>query len=318
MEVKNLVKNFEVKSKSFFSKKYKYIHAVDDVSFELAQGVTFSLVGESGSGKSTTGRLILRLIEPDSGNIIFNGKDITKLHGEDLRKIRRNIQIIFQDPLGSLNPRIKIRKILQEPIIIHKLYSTKEGIIEKVAELIKIVGLDQDILDRYPHELSGGQRQRICIARALSLSPQLIVADEPLSALDVSIQAQIINLLKQLQKDFGISYVFISHDLRVVRFLSHNVGVMYLGEIVEKGDTDNIFSNPLHPYTEALLSAIPKIDSVKNNKKIVLKGEPPSNIELPYGCRFHPRCHKVMKICHEEKPELIEVKPNRWVSCHLY
>ncbi len=319
LTVENLSKGFVIGERwSLFKRVKEIAHAVVDVNFNIYEQETFALVGESGCGKSTTGKLILRLIEPDRGKIIFMNKDITKLKGNDLKEIRRYLQVIFQDPYNSLNPRFTIRQILEEPLIVHNIARNKKEREIRIKELLEHVGMNTDILDRYPHEFSGGQRQRICIARALSLSPRLIVADEPLSALDVSIQAQIILLLKQLQNEFGVSYLFISHDLRVVEYMAHRIAVMYLGHILEKGYTEQIFSNPLHPYTKALLSAIPQPVPGRKGKKILLKGEPSSNIILPQGCIFHPRCREAMPKCKIEKPEWKEIEKGHFTMCHLY
>lgn len=319
LQVENLSKGFIVRERWGFLRKVKEIaHAVVDVSFNIYEGEIFALVGESGCGKTTIAKLILRLLEPDSGRIYFMGKELTKLKGERLKEIRRYLQVIFQDPYNSLNPKFTIRKTLEEPLIVHNIGKNRKEREARIKEILELVGMDTEILDRYPNEFSGGQRQRICIARALSLSPKLIVADEPLSALDVSMQAQIILLLKQLQKEFGISYLFISHDLRVIEHMAHRVAVMYLGHMIELGENEKLFKKPLHPYTNALISAIPQPNPERKGKKILLKGEPTSNIYLPRGCIFHPRCPEAFPKCKIEKPTWKEVEENHFTMCHLY
>lgn len=312
IDVIKLKKYFHVK-KSIFS-DIEWLKAVDSVTFSIHEGKVLSLVGESGSGKSTVAMLILRLINPTSGNILFRGKDIFKLKGESLKEFRKKVQIIFQDPFASLNPRMTVYDIISEPLKIHNIVK-KELIMEICLNLLKNVGLDPDILNRYPHEFSGGQRQRICIARAIALSPEVLIADEPLSSLDVSIQAQILTLLQELQKKLKLSMLFISHDLNVVRYISDEVAVMYLGKIVEYAPTEDIFNNPLHPYTIELLSSIPGIrSSVKKdifNEEIVI--ELPDNIR---GCVFYSRCSSRLALCKFEEPELKE-KKGRLISCHL-
>lgn len=315
MEVKNLKKYFPLKN-SLFSKQKKYIRAVDDVNFELYKGETLGLVGESGSGKSTTGRTILRLLEPTEGQIFYRGEDITNAKGESLRNIRRNMQMIFQDPYASLNPRMTIGEAIAEPMLSHNLLGKKDAR-DKVLELFERVGLDKDYYNRYPHQFSGGQRQRIGIARALALNPEIIVADEPVSALDVSVQAQIINLFKDLQDELGFAYLFIAHDLSVVKYLSNRIAVMYLGEIVEFCNKNELFNNPLHPYTLALISAIPIPNPRRKEKRIILKGDIPSPVNPPKGCKFSSRCFKRMDICSEVRPELKEINGHK-VRCHLY
>lgn len=303
--------------KYFPAKGGRLLKAVDGVNFSVSAAEVFGLVGESGCGKSTLARLILRLIEPSGGQIFFDGLDVTKARGRDMQKIRRGLQIIFQDSLASLNPRKRVLDAIGEALIINKIVRKRE-VKDRVVHLLQRVGLDADVLYRYPHEFSGGQRQRICIARALAVNPKLIVADEPLSALDVSIQAQIINLLEELQKENKLAYVFISHNLPAIEHFSDRVGVMYLGRIVEMSRTEELFRGPLHPYTEALLSAVPKLVMGEKGKKIVLEGDVPSPVDIPAGCPFHPRCPKRFDRCSKETPLLKEIRKDRWVSCHLW
>ncbi|MCS7286356.1 MAG: ABC transporter ATP-binding protein [Anaerolineae bacterium] len=300
-----------------FQRTIGYIRAVDDVSFFIRKGETFGLVGESGSGKTTVGRTILLLHRPTSGKVYFDGIDLTALKGEELRRMRRRMQIIFQDPYASLNPRMTVGDIIGEPLEIHGIARGREKR-ERVMELLQVVGLNPYFINRYPHEFSGGQRQRIGVARALAMNPDFIVCDEPISALDVSIQAQIINLLEELQDRFGLTYLFIAHDLAVVRHISNRVAVMYLGKIVELTDRDSLYNNPLHPYTQALLSAIPIPDPVveERRRRIILKGEIPSPANPPSGCRFHTRCPVVMDICKEVEPEFKDIGGEHWVACH--
>jgi oligopeptide transport system ATP-binding protein len=314
LKVEELKKYFPVKKKRLFERK-KILKAVDGVSFEVYEGETLGLVGESGCGKTTLGRTILRLYEPTSGKVWFNGKDVSSLKGKELKEFRRNAQIIFQDPYASLNPRMKVKDIIEEPLIIHGF--TKEEREKIVEEIMIQVGLNPEHKFRYPHEFSGGQRQRISIGRTIALKPKLIVCDEPVSALDVSIQAQIINLLEELQEKFGLTYVFISHDLSVVRHISDRVAVMYLGKIVELADKKTIYEKAFHPYTLALLSAIPIPDPEKerSRKRIILKGDLPSPINLPPGCRFHTRCFKVQDRCRKEEPQLQEIESGHFVAC---
>lgn len=315
LEVRNLKKYFPVR-KGVLSRVAAHVKAVDDVSFTIRSGETFGLVGESGCGKTTAGRAVLRLIEPDSGEIRFDGIDLLKLGGDDLRRRRRDMQIIFQDPYASLNPRMRIRTIVAEPFAIHRtLQGTERD--DQVAELLKVVGLDSSAMNRYPHEFSGGQRQRIGIARALALKPKLIVADEPVSALDVSIQAQITGLLSELQHKFGLAYLFISHSIPVVEQLSKRIGVMYLGKLVEVGTAEQICWSPKHPYTQALISAVPVPDPARKKERIVLSGDVPTPINPPSGCRFHTRCPIVEERCRREEPALRALKDGRAAACHL-
>ena len=289
-----------------------------DVEAHPVHGVDLGLVGESGCGKSTTGRLILRLIEPTSGEVIFDKVPIFQADKAEMRRLRQRMQIIFQDPYSSLNPRMTVEQIVGEGIIIHKLCKTKAERRERVADLLQKVGLSPEQMNRYPHEFSGGQRQRVGIARALAVNPKLIIADEPISALDVSIQAQVINLMEDLQEQFDLTYLFIAHDLRVVEHISDRVAVMYLGQIVELTDGEELYAKPLHPYTEALLSAIPIPDPTTKRQRIILEGDPPSVIHPPRGCRFHTRCHKRFDRCDKDDPVLREISPRHWVACHLY
>ena len=316
LEVKNLVKWFPIKS-SFFKQTIGNVRAVDGISFKIKRGQTMGLVGESGCGKSTAGRTILRLLEKTSGEVWFDGKEIFSLSKEELRRMRPRMQIVFQDPYSSLSPRLPVGEMIGEAVREHGIVPPEEYD-DYITRVMKACGLPEYYKDRYPHEFSGGQRQRICIARALALSPDFIVCDEPVSALDVSIQAQIINLLRQLQKDFGITYLFISHDLSVVEHISDTVGVMYLGTMVEYSETEKIFGKPLHPYTTALFSAIPIPDPDVKLNRIILKGSLPSPANPPAGCKFHTRCDKCMDICRCAVPEWSEVEPGHWCACHLY
>lgn len=313
LEVRGLKKYFPVKAGPL-GIGGDVVKAVDDVSFSIRRGETFGLVGESGCGKSTTGRAILRLIEPTAGQVRFGGRDLLGVGAEDLRRLRRDMQIIFQDPYSSLNPRMTIGGIIEEPMIIHRVGNRKERR-ARVAELLSVVGLDPAHASRYPHEFSGGQRQRIGIARALALNPSFIVCDEPVSALDVSVQAQVVNLLQDLQEQFGLTYLFISHGLSVVEHISTRVGIMYLGKLVEVATSEDIFKNPLHPYTRALLSAIPIPDPDARRERLPLTGEIPTAISPPSGCRFRSRCPLVEPQCAEVVPELVEVGPDHFVAC---
>lgn len=314
--VKNLKKYFPIK-KNAFGRGNTYVKAVDGISFSIKRGTTMGLVGESGCGKSTTGRTILRLQDKTSGEVYINGKEIFSLSKEELRKMRPNIQIIFQDPFSSLSPRMPVGEIIGEGVREHGIVP-KEEFDDYITRIMKASGLQEYHKDRYPHEFSGGQRQRICIARALALNPDFIVCDEPVSALDVSIQAQIINLLKKLQREFGITYLFISHDLSVVEHISDTVGVMYLGNIVEYAETGKLFSHPLHPYTKALFSAIPVPDPNYKMERIILQGSIPSPANPPSGCKFHTRCSQCMEMCKYAAPDYREIEDGHFAACHLY
>jgi oligopeptide/dipeptide ABC transporter ATP-binding protein len=314
LAVKDLVKEFPVRG-GFFSRTVAKVRAVEKVSFVIPPGETLGLVGESGCGKTTVARMVVRLIPSDSGEILFEGKDLARLRGGALQPFRRKIQMIFQDPYASLNPRMRVGEIIAEPLVIHREVARKEKR-KRVGELLEQVGLSPAVYDRYPHEFSGGQRQRIGIARAIALLPKLVVADEPVSALDVSVAAQIVNLLQDLQEKFGISYLFIGHDLKMVTYLSHRIAVMYLGKIVETAPREGM-RRPLHPYTQALIAAIPIPDPKTKRKKIILAGEIPSPIAPPPGCAFHTRCPFAEKRCREEEPELKEWEKGRWASCHF-
>ena len=317
LEVKDLKMYFPVTSGIILQKKIADVKAVDGVTFNIKKGETLGLVGESGCGKTTTGRAILQLYKPTAGSIIFEGKDLTELSGSEMRAMRREIQVIFQDPYGSLNPRMTCGDIVGEPLTVHKLTDSKAEYRDRVAELLTVVGLNPYMADRYPHEFSGGQRQRIGIARALAVNPKFIVCDEPVSALDVSIQAQVINLLEELQEQFDLTYLFIAHDLSVVRHISDRVAVMYLGHIVELADRNELYENPLHPYTRALLSAVPIPDPLveAGRERIILTGDVPSPLNPPAGCVFHTRCPVAIDDCQAEMPELREVSPGHWVAC---
>ncbi|WP_110114574.1 dipeptide ABC transporter ATP-binding protein [Bacillus sp. CGMCC 1.16541] len=316
LEVKNLKTYYPIHG-GFFRRKVGDVKAVDDVSFELRKGETLGLVGESGCGKSTTGRTILRLLDPTEGKIVFDGQDITRLRGTSLRKVRQDFQMIFQDPYASLNPTQMVGDVVSEPIRNFTGKSLKQ-LKPEVMELLTKVGLPEDAYYKYPHEFSGGQRQRIGIARALALRPKLIIADEPVSALDVSVQSQVLNLLKELQDEFELTFLFIAHDLSVVKHMSDRIGVMYLGGLVEIADKKSLYAEPLHPYTQALISAIPEPDPRKKKKRIILEGDVPSPVDPPSGCPFHPRCIHAKDECKQVKPQLKEVKPGHRVACHLY
>jgi len=319
LEVHNLKKYFPVR-RGVFRRVVGHVKAVDDVSFYIKEGETLGLVGESGCGKTTCGRTILRLIEPTGGEVIFyrdgDEIDVAKLRGKGLKELRREMQIIFQDPYSSLNPRMTVGDIVGEPLLVHRVARGKE-LRDRVAELLQAVGLNPQYMKRYPHEFSGGQRQRIGIARALALEPKLIIADEPVSALDVSIQAQVLNLLEDLQAQFALTYLFIAHDLSVVKHISDRVAVMYLGKIVEMAGTDELFANPKHPYTEALMSAVPVPDPDFHMERIILEGDVPSPVNPPSGCYFHPRCSYAQEICSTTAPEFRDVGGEHFASCHF-
>lgn len=315
LDVQHLKTYFPIKG-GVVRKTVGYVHAVEDVSFQIHEQETFGLVGESGCGKSTTGRSILRLIEPTGGAITFDGVDLHNLDKESLRQKRRDMQLVFQDPYSSLNPRMTVRRLLEEPLRTHFSLSQEE-LDKQVLWISGAVGLAPEQLERYPHQFSGGQRQRISIARALITKPRFVVADEPVSALDVSIQAQILNLLMELQQELKLSYLFISHDLNVVRHISNRVGIMYLGRMVEQGETEEVYRNPTHPYTQALLSAIPKRDPSEEKVRIHLDGDVPNPADPPKGCPFHDRCPKCMEVCKSELPVTREISPGHFVSCHL-
>ncbi|WP_153463275.1 MULTISPECIES: ABC transporter ATP-binding protein [Sediminibacillus] len=316
LEVNNLKKHFPIKGSSLFEKEKRAVKAVDGVSFQVNKGETLGLVGESGCGKSTTGRAILKLLEPTSGEIRFNGEDITGYRGEKLRKLRRDMQLIFQDPYASLNPRKTIEQIITEPM---KIFGMPKGERkQKLDRLLEVVGLSSYHKQRYPHEFSGGQRQRVGIARSLALDPELVICDEPVSALDVSIQAQVINLMEELQEEFQLTYLFIAHDLSVVHHISDRVAVMYLGQIVEIGEVEELYANPKHPYTQALLSAIPEADPKVSRERITIKGDLPSPSNPPAGCKFHTRCPYAEEICRNVNPELKQVSTDgQQAACHF-
>jgi len=317
LEVKNLKMWFPVNSRGIIPKHVGDIKAVDDISFEVRQGETLGIVGESGCGKTTVGRSIMQVYDITDGEIVFEGQELSALKAKEMRRMRRRMQMIFQDPYSSLNPRMTAGNIIGEPIQIHGMSNSKEEYAEQVEELLRVVGLNPYMRDRYPHEFSGGQRQRIGIARALAVRPSLIIADEPVSALDVSIQAQVINLLQELQEQFNLTYMFIAHDLSVVRHISDRIGVMYLGKMVELAERDELYENPLHPYTQALLSAVPIPDPAieRGRERIVLEGDVPSPLRPPSGCRFHTRCPIAIDECSEEDPEFRDVGNDHWAAC---
>ncbi len=319
VRVENLTKHFPITQGIVVQRQIGAVQAVDNVSFDIREGETLGLVGESGCGKSTTGRTILQLHRPTSGKAYYQDQDLTTLKGEDLRRMRRFMQIIFQDPYASLNPRLTVGDIIGEPLEVHRIEKSKKKRTERVQELLRLVGLNPYFINRYPHEFSGGQRQRIGVARALALQPKFIICDEPISALDVSIQAQVVNLLEKLQDEFGLTYLFIAHDLSMVRYISDRTAVMYLGKIVELAEREELYSHPLHPYTQALLSAVPVPDPVveRDRKRVILTGDVPSPANPPSGCNFHPRCPLAEQVCQEEEPEWREASPDHWVACHL-
>jgi oligopeptide transport system ATP-binding protein len=318
VRVENLTKHFPILRGLIIQRQVGAVEAVDKISFDIRQGETLGLVGESGCGKSTTGRTILQLHKPTGGKVYYRDVDLTSLQGEQMRHQRRNMQMIFQDPYASLNPRLTVGNIISEPLEVHNIGSNRERR-ERVQELLRLVGLNPYFVNRYPHEFSGGQRQRIGVARALALQPEFVVLDEPISALDVSIQAQVVNLLEELQEKFGLTYLFIAHDLSMVRHISDRTAVMYLGKLVELADREELYNNPLHPYTQALLSAVPIPDPVKESRRqrIILEGDVPSPANPPRGCRFHPRCPLAVEVCKQVEPEWREVSSGHWVACHL-
>lgn len=319
IRVEHLTKHFPIMRGIVIQRQVGAVQAVDDISFTIKKGETLGLVGESGCGKSTTGRTIIQLYRATSGKVFYGDQELTELKGENLRRLRRDMQIIFQDPYASLNPRLSVGDIVSEPLEVHGILKNSKERRERVQELLQLVGLNPYFINRYPHEFSGGQRQRIGVARALALQPDFIVCDEPISALDVSIQAQVVNLLEELQNKFGLTYLFIAHDLSMVRHISDRTAVMYLGKLVELADREELYNHPLHPYTQALLSAVPVPDPLVERKRqrIILKGDVPSPVNPPSGCRFHPRCALAEKICQEVQPEWREAAPGHWVACHL-
>jgi oligopeptide/dipeptide ABC transporter ATP-binding protein len=317
LQVENLKKYFPIR-RGVFQRTVGHVRAVDGVSFSVQKGETLGVVGESGCGKSTMGRSILRLIEPTSGAVRFEGKDVVRMNRAQMQAMRREMQMVFQDPYASLNPRFSIAQTLMEPMIIHNLHGSKAKRMERVKSLLERVGLDADYARRYPHEFSGGQRQRIGIARALAVDPKLIILDEPVAALDVSVQSQVLNLLEDLQEELGLTYIFVAHDLSVVRHISDRILVLYLGRMMELVESEELFTDPLHPYTQALLSAVPIPDPDAKRERIILQGDLPSPANPPSGCPFHTRCPVAKPVCRERVPEWKEVKPNHYVACHLY
>jgi oligopeptide transport system ATP-binding protein len=323
LEVKGLKKHFPIKRGILFSKQVGAVKAVDGLDLFVREGETLGMVGESGCGKSTTGRLILRLIEPTEGEVLFQGQDLLKLGGNQMRAMRRQLQMVFQNPYASLDPRMTVGDIIAEPLRVHKMFSSAQEMKKRVRELLDCVGLNPSYTERFPHEFSGGQRQRIGIARALALNPKLIIADEPVSALDVSVQAQVLNLLNDLQAQFNLTYIFIAHNLSTVNHISDRVAVMYLGKVVELAENDRLYANPKHPYTRALLSAVPEPDPVLmrgegRQRRIILEGDIPSPVNPPSGCRFHTRCWEVKDICKTTEPPLVDTGNGHYVACHLH